>query len=538
MRCLQIALVLVAAAAFTTPKTTRGGLVLSTTTKPAALLGTATLQEEAVVVNILDDTMPPPKLALALPNSETQTQSALLEAGDMLASLAQQPVPAVLSTDDDINTFEARAFAAADHGGVLTLLREGATNYIETWALTHHLGVADDHSTGRKRASVVTAMERRVAAVHRALRSGEQLTHGLDKATEEWFDLVCVSKTSLELRAPFDELARSYTYKGGDGCGTESGRMLISAPAALIYKVQQWMSCRGHLPPHVKEAAACFFADHSLSGEREAVGMGQPIMLENSVVRGALAEAKDQWSRFIAEGLATGFNGVLVVGMLGLHYRLWADKHSLPDAVVVDLRTLCPDDFSQAADATRSAAFRKIFNACRAHGVLGPGDETLLVQALYSLGYGNSDLIEALEVLAVVPLGRGRFQMHGNPRAKDKVKSWTEDLPAARELRGALAPLMSVSDFLGACKLVPVPDSAQIKSRHRRHRRDSLVDLCTGTEGGAGRGRRRRARPEALRAGALPQRGEDGPADAGQRPGARPHLLPALRHGPDAGQRH
>ena len=94
MRRLSIALVLAAAAAFTTPKTTRGGLVLSTTTKPAALLSTATLQEEAVVVNILDDTMP--KLALALPNSETQTVSALLDAGDMLAALGRQPVPAIL----------------------------------------------------------------------------------------------------------------------------------------------------------------------------------------------------------------------------------------------------------------------------------------------------------------------------------------------------------------------------------------------------------------------------------------------------------
>ena len=87
---------------------------------------------------------------------------------------------------------------------------------------------------------------------------------------------------------------------------------------------------------------------------------------------------------------------------------------------------------------------------------------------------------------------------------------------------------MSVKDFLGACEFVWVADSAQIKSRHRR-RRDSLVDLCTGTEGGVGRGRRRRlVRQAGLRAGALPQRGQDGPADDAERPGARPHLLPAL----------
>ena len=525
MRCLSIALLSVAAAAFT-PKTSCGGLGLSTI-KPAALLSTATLQEEAVVINILDDTMP--KLALALPTSETQTQTALLDAGDMLASLGQQPVPVRLTTDDDINTFEARAFAAADHGGVLTLLREGATNYIETWALTHHLGVADDHSDGRKRASVVTAMERRVATVHRALRWGEQLTHGLDKAAEEWLDLVCVSKTSLELKPPFSELAESYTYSGGDGCGTESGRMLICAPVALLYKVQQWMSCQGHLPLYLQQSAACFFAEHSLS-QRQFVGMGQPILLgSDSDVREDLFEAKDQWAGVFAEGLVSGFEGVLVVGMHGPDYRVWANKHGLPDALVIDWSDLGADDFSRAAEATRSEAFWKIFDACRAHGVLGAGDEELLVGALKNLRDGVTDLIEALEISNVVPLGDGVFQVRGNPRACEKLKSWPADLPAAVALRDALAPpSMGVAAFLGACKFVPVLDSAQIKSRHRRHRRDSLVDLCAGTGGGVGRRRRRRAQQAGLRAGALPQRGEDGAADGEERPGARRPLLQRL----------
>uniref|UniRef100_A0A7S4E4A6 Uncharacterized protein n=1 Tax=Pelagomonas calceolata TaxID=35677 RepID=A0A7S4E4A6_9STRA len=456
MRCLSIVLVLVAAAAFT-PKTTRGGLGLSTTTKPAALLSTATLQEEAVIVYPPDDKMPP-KLTLALPIRETQTQTALLDAGDILASLARQPVPVRLTTDDDINTFEARAFAAADHGGVLTLLREGATNYIETWALTHHLDVVGDHSTGRKRASVVTAMERRVAAVSAKLSQGEQLTHGLDKAAEEWLDLVCVSKTSLELRAPFDELAKSYMYSGGDGCGTESGRMLISGPASLLYKVQQWMSRRGHLPLYIQQAAACFFAEHSLS-QRQFVGMGQPILLGlDSDVRDALCEAKDQWAGVFAEGLATGFKGVLVVGMHGPDYRVWANKHSLPDAHVIDWSGLGADDFSERDGVVRSRAFQEIFDACRAHGVLGSGDEELLVGALHNLKRGVTDLIEALEISNVVPLGGGVFKVRGNPRACEKLKAWPADLPAAVALRNALAPLMRVDAFLEACKFVPVPE--------------------------------------------------------------------------------
>ena len=90
----------------------------------------------------------------------------------------------------------------------------------------------------------------------------------------------------------FDELAEWYMYRGGDGCGTETGEMFISAPAALLYKTQQLLCCRGLLPDWLKEAAACFFADHSLN-EREDVGMGQPIRLGlDSPVRYALAEAK------------------------------------------------------------------------------------------------------------------------------------------------------------------------------------------------------------------------------------------------------
>ena len=530
MRCLQTALVLVAAAAFT-PKTSRGGLGLSTT-KPAALLSTAstaTLLQEAVIVYPPDDKMPP-KLALALPISETLTQSALLDAGDVLASLARPGhLKSRITTDEDVAAFEATAFAADDHGGVLTLLREGATNYLVSWALTHHEGVVDDHSTSRKRASVPPAMERRVAAVHEKLRHGWPLNDGLDKATEEWLDLVCVSKTSLELKPPFSELARSYTYSGGDGCGTESGRMLISAPASLLYKVQQWMSRRGHLPLFLQQAAACFFAEHSLS-QRQFVGMGQPILLgSDSDVREDLFEAKDQWAGVFAEGLVSGFEGVLVVGMHGPDYRVWANKHGLPDARVIDWSGLGADDFSRREGAVRSRAFQEIFDACRAHGVLGPGDEELLVKALNAVRRGESDLIEALEISNVVPLGGGVFKVRGNPRACEKLKSWPADLPAAVELRNALAPpSMGVAAFLGACEFVWVPDSAQIKSRHRRHRRDSLVDLCTGTEGGVGRRRRRRVQQAGLRAGALPHQGQDCPADGAERPGARPHLLPPL----------
>jgi hypothetical protein len=435
-----------------------------------------------------------------------------------------------ITTNDDIDAFEAKALAAGRYGGVLTLLRGGFVGYAREWVCTHHLGVVKDHSTGRRRASVVTAMQKRAAGVHDKLRRGEQLTHGLDKATEEWFDLVCVSKTSLELKAPFDELAEWYMYRGGDGCGTETGEMFISAPAALLYKTQQLLCCRGLLPDWLKEAAACFFADHSFNA-REDVGMGRPIRLGlDSPIREALAEAKDQWAGVFAEGLATGFKGVLVVGMHGPHYRGFADKYGLPDVVVVDLRTLCPDDFSKATDATRSEAFWKIFDACLAHGVLGAGDEELLVDALRNVRDGTTDLIEALEISNVVPLGNGVFRVRGNPRAFLKLKSWPADLPAAVALRDALAPpSMGVAAFLGACEFDWVADSAHIKSRHRRHRRDSLVDLCTGTEGGVGRGRRRQlVRQEGLRAGALPQRGQDGPADAGQRPGARPHPLQRL----------
>ena len=304
--------------------------------------------------------------------------------------------------------------------------------------------------------------------------------------------------------------------------------MLICAPVALLYKVQQWMSRRGHLPLFLQQAAACFFAEHSLS-QRQFVGMGPPLLLgSDSDVRDALCEAKDQWAGVFAEGRATGFKGVLVVGMHGPDYRVWANKHRLPDARVIDWSGLGADDFSERDGAMRSRAFQEIFDACRAHGVLGPGDEALLVKALKKLGRGETDLIEALEISNVVPLGGGVFKVRGNPRACEKLKSWPADLPAAVALRDALAPNMGVAAFLGACKFVPVPDSAQIKSRHRRHRRDSLVDLCTGTGGGVGRCRRRRARPEALRAGALPHQGQDGPADGEERPGARRPLLQRL----------
>ena len=443
-------------------------------------------------------------------------------------------VPTVLRTDDDVNVFEARAQAAGF--GVLTLFRRLHVGYCRAWVLTHHLGVVKDHSTGRRRALVQPAFHRRLVAVIEKLRRGEQLTHRLDKAAEKWIEEVCVSKTSLELKAPYGTLAKEFMYKGGDGCGTETGSMLICAPAALLYKTQQLLCCRGVLPSRLKGAAACFFADHAFN-EKENVGMGQAIMLENSVIRGALAEGKDQWAGAFAEGLATSFQGVFVVGMHCPHYRGFADKYGLPDVRVIDWSGLGPDDFSRSAEATRSAAFQRIFDACRAHGVLGPGDELLLVSALGLVRDGKSDLIEALEISNVVPLGDGEFQVRGNPRAFEKLKSWPADLPAARALRDALAPNMGVAAFLGACKFVPVPDSAQIKSRHRRHRRDSLVDLCTGIGGGAGRGRRNRlVRQEGLRAGALPHQGQDGAVDAGQRPGARPHLLQPLLHGADAEQ--
>mmetsp|Transcript_4205 Transcript_4205/g.10552 ORF Transcript_4205/g.10552 Transcript_4205/m.10552 type:complete len:559 (-) Transcript_4205:209-1885(-) len=431
-----------------------------------------------------------------------------------------------ITTNDDIDAFEAKALAAGRYGGVLTLMRGGYVHYLRTWVLTHHLGVVDDHSTGRKRASQLPAMQRRLAAVIKKLSRNEPLTHPLDKAAKKWLKLVCVSPTSLVLKAPFDELATGYTYAGGDGCAG-GVPMFICAPAALLYRMQQLLCCRGLLPDWLKGAAACFFADHSFN-EREDVGMGQAIMLENSVVRGALAEAKDQWAKFFAEGLATSFRGVLVVGMHCPHYRGFADKYGLPDVFVFDCSSLGPDDFSRSAEATRSAAFQRIFDACRAHGVLGPGDEELLVSALGLVRDGKSDLIEALEISNVVPLDDEGFQVLGNPRAFKKLKSWPADLPAARALRDALAPNMGVAALLGACKFVPVPDSAQIKSRHRRHRHDSLVDLCTGTGGGVGRCRRRRARPEALRAGALPHRGQDGPADGEERPGARRPLLQRL----------
>ena len=437
-----------------------------------------------------------------------------------------------LTTDDDINVFEAKALAAGRYGGVLTLMRRGYGYYVREWARTHHLGVVEDHSSGRKRALVLPAFHRRVMAVYKMLSRGERLTHPLDKATGKWMGLVCISSMSLVLKAPFDELATSFDY----GPCADWEKMHICAPAALLYRTQQLLSCRGLLPPHIQEAAACLFAENSLS-QRQFVGMGNPTAPGiDSELRDANFEAKDQWAVVFAEGLATGFQGVFVVGMLGPHYRVWARKHSLPDAVVVDVRTLCAGDFSLLADAPRSEAFRKIFDACLEHGVLGPGDEVSLATALYNLGRGSTDLIEALEVLNVVPLGNGVFRMRGNPRAAEKAKSWPADLPVAVELRGALAPLMRVDALLEACKFVPVADSAQIKSRHRHHRRDTLVDLCTGTEGGAGQGRRNQPRQAGLRAGDLAQQGGDGPADAGQRPGARPPLLQPLWHAPVAGQ--
>ncbi len=437
------------------------------------------------------------------------------------------PVPTRLCTDDDITAFEARALAAGRYGGVLTLLRGGFVGYAREWVCTHHLGVVNDHSTGRKRASVVTAMTRRLTDVIGKLSRGVRLTHRLDKEAKKWLKLVCVSPTSLELKAPFDELATGYMYSGS--CGTETGRMFICAPAALLYKTQQLLCCRGLLPDWLKEAAACFFADHSFN-ERKNVGMGPPLLLgSDSNVREDLCEAKDQWAVVFAEGLVSGFQGVLVLGMHGPHYRGFADKYGLPDVAVVDWSSLGADDFSGREGAVRSRAFQQIFDACLAHGVLGHGDELLLVGALGLVRDGKSDLIEALEISNVVPLGDGVFRVRGNPRACEKLESWAADLPAAVALRNALAPNMGVAAFLEACEFIPVPDSAHIKSRHRRHRRDSLVDLCTGTGGGVGRRRRRRlVRQAGLRAGALPQRGEDGPADAGQRPGARPHLLPAL----------
>ena len=94
MRCLSIAVVLVAAAAFT-PKTSRGGLGLSAT-KPAALLSTATLQEEAVVVKSLDNM--PPKLDLKEPIRETHTERVLRDANDVLASLSGPGQPTSAET--------------------------------------------------------------------------------------------------------------------------------------------------------------------------------------------------------------------------------------------------------------------------------------------------------------------------------------------------------------------------------------------------------------------------------------------------------
>ena len=71
----------------------------------------------------------------------------------------------------------------------------------------------------------------------------------------------------------------------------------------------------------------------------------------------------------------------------------------------------------------RSEAFQKIFDTCLAHGVLGVGDELLLVKALHGVRDGRSDLIEALEILNVVAVGDGTFEMRGSERVSGVVSS-------------------------------------------------------------------------------------------------------------------
>ena len=403
--------------------------------------------------------------AALAPGGLHEENSLDLDAGDMLASLERpgQPVPAQLTTDAHIVVFEDVLLDA----GVMTTLRVGATAWDASWALDHHNGVVQYHSDGRKRALVLPPIERITDMVHNKLAYGRPLNGPLENATKDWLELVCVSATSsrLELKAPFDTLAVGYNYcPDGDG-----GRMAISPPVALLYKMNQFMSCRGLLPEFIEEAAACLFAENSLS-QRQFVGMGNP--LEPGTESDLLLvnyRAKDSWAELMATGLETGFKGYLVMGMCGPHYRRWAHDHGLPEAAVIDWSDLGADDFSQRDGVVRSEAFQKIFDTCLAHGVLGPGDELLLVKALHGVRDGRSDLIEALEILNVVAVGDGTFEMRGSERVSVKMKSWDADLPVAVELRNALAPTsMGVAAFLGACKFVPVPDSAQIKSRHRR----------------------------------------------------------------------
>ena len=388
-----------------------------------------------------------------------------LDAGDLLTSLGRpgQPVPAILTTDAHIVVFEDAALAA----GVLTTLRVAATDWDASWALDHHTGVVQYHSPARKRALVLPPIERITDSVRLKLLTGKPLEGPLEEATKDWLELVCVSPTSstLELKAPFDTLAVGYNYcLGGDG-----SRMAISPPAALLYKMNQFMACQGLLPEFLQEAAACFFAEHSLFFRAE-VGMGNPLALgDESELRLVNWRAKDSWTELVAAGFETGFKGYLVMGMCGPHYRRWAHDHGLPEAVVIDWSDLGADDFSWRDGATRSEAFQKIFDTCLAHGVLGPGDELVLVSALDLVRNGKSDLIQALEILNVVDGGDGVFEMRGSERVATKVKSWPADLPIAKELRDALAPSsVSVSDFLKACKFVPVADSAQMKSHRRR----------------------------------------------------------------------
>jgi len=406
----------------------------------------------------------PPKLDLKEPIRETHTERVLRDANDMLASLVRpgQPVPAKLKTDADIVLFEDTASDA----GVLTTLRVAATAWDASWVLDHHNGVVQYHSDGRKRALVAPPIERITDMVHNKLVRGRPLNGPLEEATKDWLELVCVSATSssLELKAPFNTLAKSYDYcPDGDG-----GRMVISAPAALIYKTNQFMACWGFLPDFIQEAAACFFAEHSLFFRAE-VGMGNPLALgDESELRLVNFRAKDSWVELIANGLETGFKGYLVMGMCGPHYRRWAHDHGLPDARVIDWSSLGADDFTRREGAERSEAFQRIFDTCLAHGTLESGDEELLRAALYNLSRGHSDLIQALEIMNVVAVGDGTFEMRGSERVAVKMKSWDADLPVAVELRNALAPTsMGVAAFLGACKFVPVPDSAKIKSRHR-----------------------------------------------------------------------
>jgi hypothetical protein len=143
----------------------------------------------------------------------------------------------------------------------------------------------------------------------------------------------------------------------------------------------------------------------------------------------------------------------LFVGMAGPHYQAFSDQYDLPKARVIAPFSFCAEDISYKADVVRTQHFTALHELFTEHGLLKNCEEKKIVNALWDLKKGRSDLLQALEVALIDEKDTdGRRRVWSNKRVYDKMKLWDPSLSIAVKLHEVWnpSPSESVADFLAS----------------------------------------------------------------------------------------